>query len=220
MNPLSGHRRVLGTLTPPPGRMPRGRERISTTQRLLHRVTISREMRAKRSDRPSDSGRDEPKCAGCGSPWLRFGPLSCWSAGPAVRRIFSKGSEGSSPLRPLTPKERRVRDGDDDPRDSRRDTNRSTVGGQARGTRRDLGGCGACASCVGVWWFGFVGGACRRGDEHAAVWTSVDGITWSRVPHDEGVFGGDDGEDDQRMNSVIAGGRWGGQRWRGGVDFR
>jgi hypothetical protein len=27
-------------------------------------------------------------------------------------------------------------------------------------------------------------------DRHAAVWTSVDGITWSRVPHDEVVFGG------------------------------
>jgi hypothetical protein len=24
----------------------------------------------------------------------------------------------------------------------------------------------------------------------AAVWTSVDGITWSRIPHDENVFGG------------------------------
>ena len=27
-------------------------------------------------------------------------------------------------------------------------------------------------------------------DEDAAVWTSVDGLTWSRVPHDEAVFGG------------------------------
>lgn len=27
-------------------------------------------------------------------------------------------------------------------------------------------------------------------DSDAAVWTSVDGITWSRVPHDEEVFGG------------------------------
>jgi len=27
-------------------------------------------------------------------------------------------------------------------------------------------------------------------DENLAVWTSVDGITWSRVPHDETVFGG------------------------------
>jgi hypothetical protein len=38
----------------------------------------------------------------------------------------------------------------------------------------------------------------REGDDHAwdnsldnaaAVWTSVDGITWTRVPHDETVFG-------------------------------
>ena len=28
------------------------------------------------------------------------------------------------------------------------------------------------------------------GDHSAAVWTSVDGITWSRGPHDEAVFGG------------------------------
>jgi hypothetical protein len=34
----------------------------------------------------------------------------------------------------------------------------------------------------------------------AAVWTSVDGITWSRVPHDETVFGG------AAMNSVTVGG--------------
>jgi len=37
-------------------------------------------------------------------------------------------------------------------------------------------------------------------DERAAVWTSVDGIDWSRVPHDEAVFG------DAWMNSVTAGG--------------
>jgi hypothetical protein len=41
------------------------------------------------------------------------------------------------------------------------------------------------------------------GDEDAAVWTSPDGITWSRVPHDEAVFGG---ENTQSMNSVTAGG--------------
>jgi len=33
----------------------------------------------------------------------------------------------------------------------------------------------------------------------AAVWTSPDGITWSRVPHDEAVFGG---EGNRAMNSV------------------
>jgi hypothetical protein len=37
----------------------------------------------------------------------------------------------------------------------------------------------------------------------AVVWTSVDGLTWSRVPHDETVFGG---SDDQHMWSVTAGG--------------
>ena len=52
-----------------------------------------------------------------------------------------------------------------------------------------------------------VGG--ERGPEHesgegdAAVWNSADGVTWSRVPHDESVFGG---EGEQQMVSVTAGG--------------
>ena len=37
----------------------------------------------------------------------------------------------------------------------------------------------------------------------AAVWTSPDGVTWSRVPHDEAVLGG---AGRPRMNSVAAGG--------------
>ena len=37
----------------------------------------------------------------------------------------------------------------------------------------------------------------------AVVWTSVDGVTWSLVPHDEEVFGG---PGEQRMVSVTAGG--------------
>jgi hypothetical protein len=37
----------------------------------------------------------------------------------------------------------------------------------------------------------------------AVVWTSVDGLTWSRVPHDETVFGG---EENQIMNDVTVGG--------------
>ncbi len=41
------------------------------------------------------------------------------------------------------------------------------------------------------------------GDLDAAVWTSPDGVTWSRVTHDEAVFGG---EGDQSMTSVTAGG--------------
>lgn len=40
-------------------------------------------------------------------------------------------------------------------------------------------------------------------DGNAAVWTSVDGLTWSRVPHDEAVFGG---QDSHAMRSVTAGG--------------
>jgi hypothetical protein len=38
------------------------------------------------------------------------------------------------------------------------------------------------------------------GDWDAAVWTSPDGITWTRVPHDEAVFGGDGG---QEMEGVV-----------------
>jgi hypothetical protein len=41
------------------------------------------------------------------------------------------------------------------------------------------------------------------GDDDAAVWTSSDALAWSRVPHDEAVFGG---EGFQRMSSVTAGG--------------
>jgi hypothetical protein len=45
------------------------------------------------------------------------------------------------------------------------------------------------------------------GGVDAAVWTSVDGITWSRVPHDESIFGGGtDGYYGQSMSSVTAGG--------------
>ena len=40
------------------------------------------------------------------------------------------------------------------------------------------------------------------GDD-AAVWTSVDGLTWSRVPHDEAVFGG---TGNMNMLDVTAGG--------------
>ncbi len=41
------------------------------------------------------------------------------------------------------------------------------------------------------------------GDGDAAVWTSVDGITWTRTPHDESVFGG---ANSQTMWDVTAGG--------------
>ena len=41
------------------------------------------------------------------------------------------------------------------------------------------------------------------GDADAAVWTSADGLVWSRVPHDDAVFGGGDA---QEMVAVAAGG--------------
>jgi hypothetical protein len=40
------------------------------------------------------------------------------------------------------------------------------------------------------------------GSTRAAVWSSVDGIAWSRLPHDEEVFGGAAGEH-CRMNDVV-----------------
>ena len=44
-------------------------------------------------------------------------------------------------------------------------------------------------------------------DMDAAVWTSVDGLAWSRVPHSEAVFGGaGDPERNPAMLSVTAGG--------------
>jgi hypothetical protein len=51
---------------------------------------------------------------------------------------------------------------------------------------------------VAVGWDGgsLVGGS-------AAVWTSTDGLVWSRVPHDEAVFGG---SESQSMTSVTTGG--------------
>jgi len=47
-----------------------------------------------------------------------------------------------------------------------------------------------------------VGFDSAEGDEDAAVWTSVDGFTWSRVAHDEDAFGGGG---DQVMNAVAFG---------------
>ena len=48
-----------------------------------------------------------------------------------------------------------------------------------------------------------VGLEASGGDVFAAVWTSADGITWSRVPHDEAALGG---EGSQGMRGVTAGG--------------
>ena len=46
-----------------------------------------------------------------------------------------------------------------------------------------------------------VGSVDSGGDADAAVWVSPDGLSWTRVPHDESVFGG---EADQLMVSVAA----------------
>ena len=35
----------------------------------------------------------------------------------------------------------------------------------------------------------------------AAAWTSPDGVTWSRVPHDETIFGG---QPEDEISSVVA----------------
>jgi len=48
-----------------------------------------------------------------------------------------------------------------------------------------------------------VGDDFSGGDLDAAVWISTDGVVWARVPHDEAVFGGPDG---QAMIDVISGG--------------
>lgn len=48
-----------------------------------------------------------------------------------------------------------------------------------------------------------VGSSYSDGNADAAVWTSVDGLVWERVPDDEGVFGG---PRDQSMEGVAAGG--------------
>jgi hypothetical protein len=48
-----------------------------------------------------------------------------------------------------------------------------------------------------------VGYDAARDDDDAAVWTSSDGITWSRVPRDQAIFGG---AGDQIMNDVTQAG--------------
>jgi len=66
---------------------------------------------------------------------------------------------------------------------------------------------GAAMSSVTVGGPGLVAVGSYGSPRVAAVWTSPDGITWSRVPHDEAVFGGeDDGYYGQSMSSVTAGG--------------
>jgi hypothetical protein len=61
-----------------------------------------------------------------------------------------------------------------------------------------------------------VGRDTSRGTTVAAVWTSPDGVAWSRVPHDEAVFGGLDDEPVLWMSSIASNGQvlvaagWGG----------
>ena len=61
---------------------------------------------------------------------------------------------------------------------------------------------------VTVWEGGLVAVGSDRsgGDLDAAVWTSADGVTWTRIPHDETVFGG---PGNQQMGSVTT--------WEGGL---
>jgi hypothetical protein len=49
---------------------------------------------------------------------------------------------------------------------------------------------------------GLLAVGCDAGADAAAVWTSPDGQQWSRVDHDEAVFGGDAAF---AMSSVVAG---------------
>jgi len=49
-----------------------------------------------------------------------------------------------------------------------------------------------------------VGRGEATGDSDAAVWTSVDGLTWERIPNEGSVFGGAPGYQD--MVAVVAGG--------------
>jgi hypothetical protein len=44
------------------------------------------------------------------------------------------------------------------------------------------------------------------GNPRAAVWSSVDGLVWFRVPHDDAVFGSAGGVGGPFMNAVVAGG--------------
>jgi len=66
-----------------------------------------------------------------------------------------------------------------------------------------FGGAEVISVTVGGPGFVAVGSDGSDEDGDAAVWTSPDGISWSRVPHDEAGLGG---EGAQRMTSVTAGG--------------
>jgi hypothetical protein len=70
--------------------------------------------------------------------------------------------------------------------------------------RAAVGGPGGFMQAVTVGGPGLVAVGYESGtDDDAAVWTSPDGLSWTRVPHDEAVFGGPGSEE---MFGVTAGG--------------
>ena len=71
----------------------------------------------------------------------------------------------------------------------------AVFGGEGRQEMVSVTAAGPGLVAVGSDWTG--------AGQDAAVWTSSDGITWSRIPHDEAVFGG---EGRQEMVSVAAAG--------------
>lgn len=66
-----------------------------------------------------------------------------------------------------------------------------------------VGNVGMFAVTVGGPGLVAVGNHITNNESDAAVWTSVDGLTWARVPHDEAIFGG---PSNQSMLDVVAGG--------------
>jgi hypothetical protein len=75
----------------------------------------------------------------------------------------------------------------------------------------------------GMWWVVAVGAGLvavgydeSGGDSDAAVWTSPDGVTWARAPHDEAVFGGDDWQEMWSVAATDTGLVAAGYDWSGG----
>ena len=66
----------------------------------------------------------------------------------------------------------------------------------------DQGMDGVVAGVAGLVAFGLEDAA---GDDDVAVWTSPDGMTWSRVPHDEALFGGPDDQEARALAAVDPG---------------
>ena len=102
-----------------------------------------------------------------------------------------------------------LRGGNDSPAVSTIDTTLPQVAGLAWARVPDRRGCVRWrpgTSPCRLWWRGvpvWSPSAPTRANGNAAVWTSADGLAWTRVPDDEAVFGG---VGDQWMSSVVAGG--------------